>query len=48
MRVKKRLTRCTRMNPVEVDAEIKPLAPQSLYDGRVIVYQETTPFGFLL
>src|SRR5687767_11443634 len=48
MRMKKCLARFTRMNPVEIDAEIKPLTPQSLDDGRVVVYKETTPFGFLL
>src|SRR5687767_6196967 len=48
MRVKKCLARFTRMNPVEIDAEIKPLTPQSFYDGRVVVYKETTPSGFLL
>ena len=48
MRVKKRLARFTRMNPVEVDAEIKPLTPQSLDDGRVVVYKETIPSRFIL
>jgi hypothetical protein len=48
MRVEKRLTAFTWINPVEIDAVVKPLTPHALHDGWMVVYIETIPFGFLL